>query len=191
MENKNLKPRMYKIGVVCGRFQPLHNGHLDYIINALNQSEHIIIGITNPDPGLTSPDPTCIHRSIVSSNPFTYYERYIMIRNSLLEIDINYYQFDIVPFPINMPQLYRYYAPLEAEYFVDIFDEWGDKKIELLKSGGIKNISTRSFKNIDKKIRSTIIRSLMKSNGDWRRLVPCAVIKLVDEIGLIGINERM
>ncbi|MGZ4357283.1 MAG: adenylyltransferase/cytidyltransferase family protein, partial [Gaiellaceae bacterium] len=36
--------------MIHGRFQPLHNGHLEYLRGAAAQSEEVFVGITNPDP---------------------------------------------------------------------------------------------------------------------------------------------
>lgn len=40
-----MERRTYKIGLLIGRFQPFHNGHLYLIKESLNQVEKLIIGI--------------------------------------------------------------------------------------------------------------------------------------------------
>ena len=63
-----------KTGIVCGRFQPLHLGHIhDYILPALKVCDELIIGITNPDPSLTKVEQEDLKRSKKESNPFTFY----------------------------------------------------------------------------------------------------------------------
>lgn len=101
---------MVRIGVVHGRFQPLHIGHLEYFLAAKKKCDFLIVGITNPDPSLTKPDESNPHRSLDTSNPFTYFERYTMIKESLLEAGLKRDEFDIVPFPINFPDLIKYYV---------------------------------------------------------------------------------
>ena len=44
---------MEHIGVVCGRFQIFHNEHLQYVMAAKEQCEHLIVGITSPDPSVS------------------------------------------------------------------------------------------------------------------------------------------
>ena len=41
---------MEHTGVVCGRFQIFHNEHLQYVMAAKEQCEHLIVGIASPDP---------------------------------------------------------------------------------------------------------------------------------------------
>jgi len=35
--------------MIHGRFQPFHNGHLEYMRGAADRSDELWIGITNPD----------------------------------------------------------------------------------------------------------------------------------------------
>jgi hypothetical protein len=35
-------------------------------------------------------------------------------------------EISIVPFPINFPELYHYYLPMRATFFLTIYNEWGD-----------------------------------------------------------------
>ena len=77
--------------------------------------------------GVLKYDPKNPSRSEQSSNPFTYFERYLMIRDSMLDAGINRGEFEIIPFPINYPERIKYYAPLNARYFITKYDDgWGD-----------------------------------------------------------------
>ena len=80
--------------------------------------KHIIVGITNPDPTLTKAHDSNPHRSTLIANPLTYYERYVIVRESLLEIGLELSEFSIVPFPINVPELLKYYAPMDEVFFL-------------------------------------------------------------------------
>ena len=70
------KPR--KVGIYIGRFQPLHNGHMNIIKKGMQECELfvIVIGSVNKND---------------DKNPFSYEERYESIRNAVLELklDIN------------------------------------------------------------------------------------------------------
>jgi nicotinamide mononucleotide adenylyltransferase len=179
---------MIETGVAHGRFQLFHLDHLKYVLAAKKHCRHLIVGITNPDPTLTKFDPTDPHRSSEVNNPLTLYERYIMIRESLLDSGLNFREFSLVPFPINFPNLYRYYLPLEATFFLTIYDEWGEKKLAMLTSLGLKvDVLWRKPKS-EKGITATALRRMMGRDQAWEHLVPRAVARLVKEMGL---RERL
>ncbi len=56
-----------------------------------------------------------INRSNVMANPLTYFERLVMIREVLLEAGMAQEEMTITPFPVTMPELYKYYLPLDGE----------------------------------------------------------------------------
>ena len=97
-----------KIGVIHGRFQGLHKGHMEYLLEGKRRCDFLYIGITNPDPGLTKDNSADLKRSKPEENPFTYYERMNMIRDAMLEAGVSRQEFEIVPFPINFPELINF-----------------------------------------------------------------------------------
>jgi nicotinamide-nucleotide adenylyltransferase len=98
-------------GVIHGRFQVLHNDHRVYLLAGMALCRHLVVGITNPDPFLTRDEHADPKRSDPAANPLTYFERYVMVRSVLEEAGIESSRFSIVPFPINIPELYRYRSP--------------------------------------------------------------------------------
>ena len=44
--------------MIHGRFQPFHNGHLEYLRGAAAQSDELFVGITNPDPQRIKEEPS-------------------------------------------------------------------------------------------------------------------------------------
>ena len=96
------------IGVVHGRFQPFHLHHLRYALAANEKCDHLVIGITNPDPSLTDDDAADPNRSSKVANPLTSFERLVIVRESLLGAGLEYNRFDFVPFPINKPELIKF-----------------------------------------------------------------------------------
>jgi cytidyltransferase-like protein len=172
---------MSSIGVIHGRFQPLHLGHMEYLLAGKSRCNFLWIGITNSDPEMTAVHPTNPKRSLPSSNPFTYYERLIMIRESLIEAGIPSHEFEIVPFPINYPERLKYYVPLDARFFVTIYDEWGRVKVDILHSLGldIEIMWERSMK--DRLTTGTEIRNLIEIGGDWQHLVPSSVRCIIED----------
>ncbi|WP_045211070.1 nicotinate-nucleotide adenylyltransferase [Desulfonatronovibrio magnus] len=169
---------MNQFGVIHGRFQVLHNDHLKYLMAGKELCHHLIVGITNPDPVLTSDVDVDPKRSESAANPMTYYERMVMVREVLLEAGVNYDQLSIVPFPITRPDLYRYYVPLDAVFFLSIYDDWGRKKLSHFKSLGLDTHVLWEVPPEQKGLSSTDIRGLMAEQKPWEHLVPQATARV-------------
>ena len=163
----------YETGVIHGRFQVLHNDHMTYLLAGKSQCRHLVVGITNPDPKLTRDDDADPDRSAPLANPLTYYERYRLIREALVENRVAESQFSIVPFPINFPDLYRHYVPMDAVFFLTIYDDWGRQKRNCFKSLDLETHVLREVPPEQKGISATKIRQSM-INGDpgWMENVP-------------------
>lgn len=175
---------MIKTGVIHGRFQLFHNDHLKYLLAGKEKCEHLVVGITNPDPTLTRKDSADDHRCRPEANPFTYYERSLMVRAGLTENGISLDDFTVVPFPINFPDLYKYYLPLDATFFLTIYDQWGEKKLSVFESMGLKTeILWR--RSLDQKgLSSSDIRQLIVDGKPWEHLVPQSVVQLIKDFDL-------
>jgi len=52
------------MGVIHGRFQVLHHDHLNYIMTGKTRCNHLVVGITNPDPILSKEDSADPQRSL-------------------------------------------------------------------------------------------------------------------------------
>jgi len=163
------------VGVVHGRFQLLHNDHVRYILDGREHCDHLIIGICNPDERLTKYTKSNPHRSLKENNPFTYYERYQMIKGTLVSIGISTKEFDIVPFPINYPKRIFNYVPRDAKFYMTIYDAWGYEKKEALDSIGCKTEVLREVSLAEKGISGSAVRKLIKEKRDWNAYVPAYV----------------
>ncbi len=183
IKNPNLlKLKKEKIAVVHGRFQILHHGHMEYILKAKALADHIIIGICNPEIELTKYNKICPHRSKISANPLTYYERMECIEGSLIEAGLSRDQFDIVPFPINFPERILNYAPKDAKYYMTIFEPWGEEKERILSQEldlDVEVIQRGTFE--DKKCNSTEIRGKIYRGEDWKKDVPNYVYRYITQ----------
>jgi len=188
MENKEAK---YDIGVIHGRFQILHNDHVKYLLAGKQLCKHLIVGITNPDPSLTRDSETNPHRSTSLANPLTYYERYVMVRAALLEQGLKYSEFSIVPLPINIPELIKYYVPIDAIFFLTIYDEWGRKKKELLESLELKIHVLWEVSLKNKGLSSSDIREAMINDIQWEHFVPTSVGKLIKKWNIIDRLKKL
>lgn len=170
---------MFDTGVIHGRFQVLHNDHLAYLLAGKARCRHLVVGITNPDPNLTGEDPADPERSSPAANPLTYFERHILVREALLEAGVGYEAFTIVPFPINFPWLYAYYVPMDAIFFLTIYDEWGRRKRERFEEVGLRVEVLWERPLEEKGIRGNEVRQRMASGEPWEDLVPRATARLM------------
>ena len=174
-----MKKIEYKTGVIHGRFQILHNDHIKYLMAGKKLCRHLVVGITNPDPFLTGQENTDPNRNAPQANPLTYYERYLMVGSALEEAGVSYRDFSIVPFPINLPRLYKYYLPMDALFFLSIYDEWGKKKLSMFKAQGLKTNVLWEVPPEKKGISASDIRASIKNEEPWEHLVPPSVSELI------------
>ena len=173
-----------KVGVIHGRFQPFHKDHLVYALEAFSRCDFLFIGITNPDAQemiFQASDPK---RSLNISNPFTFWQRALLIQASLDEAGVPPDKFCIVPFPLNHAELLKYYVPLDARFYMTIYDDWGRHKHDLLSSLGldVKVLWERDLTH--KGITGTSIRQRIATGEPWETLVPKAVADAMKEMAL-------
>jgi len=163
---------MIETGVIHGRFQVLHMDHLKYLKAGKERCGHLVVGITNPDPTLTRPDPADQERTAAASNPLTYFERYTMVVQALLEAGFKISRFSVVPFPINVPDLYGHYVPLDGTFFLTIYDAWGRRKLQQFKALGLKTEVLWEKPLSEKGLSGSTVRKLMAQEASWAHLVP-------------------
>ena len=175
---------MTETGVVHGRFQVFHLDHLKYVLAARQRCRHLVIGITNPDPTLTRADAADPGRSLPEANPLTYFERVAIIREVMFERGLGPSEFSIVPFPINFPELYRFYLPLDAVFYLTIYDDWGKRKQEMFKSLGL-NVEVLWTRPLQQKgISAGEVRERMARGVEWEHLVPPAAASVMKKMGI-------
>lgn len=172
---------LQKIGVIHGRFQILHNDHLKYLLAGKQRCEHLVVGITNPDPSLTKHDAADSIRSDQAANPFTYYERYLMVSAALVEAGLGQEEFSVVPFPINFPHLYGYYVPLDAVFYLTIYDQWGEKKLVLFEDAGLQTEILWRCSPREKGLSATEVRKSIAAGEKWQHLVPPTIARLLQQ----------
>ncbi len=173
-------------GVIHGRFQVLHNDHLTYLLAGMALCRHLVVGITNPDPVLTRDDSADHKRSSTAANPLTYFERYVMVRAVLEEAGLEASHFSIVPFPINIPELYKYYVPLDALFFLSIYDQWGERKRDYFRSLGLATCVLREVPESQKGLSGTDVRRRLAHNEPWEAQVPPATAHLMKKWDIPG-----
>ncbi len=170
---------------VHGRFQPFHDEHLDYVrwAAAAHSGDRLLVGVTNADTAHTAESDADPGRHRPRNNPFRYHERHRMIRAALESADVateTGTEIDVVPFPINRPELWTAYAPPGTIHYVNVLETWHERKVELLREHG----RTVRSKRGTRRISGTGIRKAMADGDVWADRVPGPVAAYVRDHGL-------
>ena len=166
--------------MIHGRFQPFHNGHLEYLRAAEGSCKNLVIGITNADPTQISEEATSQHRHLPESNPFTFFQRSVMIREVLIEEGIPLERSLIIPFPVHSPERWRYYLPPDVVHYLRVFSPWEQAKVDRLRQEGYTVEVLHP--GISKEFEAKEVRRRMASGEGWEELVPPAVARVIHRI---------
>ena len=169
-----------RYGMIHGRFQPFHLGHLEYMQAALDRCQTLIIAITNPDPESIREEAAATHRHRPEANPFTFFQRLTMIRETVLDEGVPLSRVMFIPFPINIPERWRYYIPEDVVQFIRIFSEWEETKVERFRQQGYRVEVLHP--GIAKEITATEVRRRLQAGENWEELVPAAVARVIKQI---------
>ena len=124
--------------MIHGRFQPFHNGHLEYLKGAAARCDDVFVGITNPDPQRIKPEASDPLRHLPESNPYSYVERLLMVKAAAGDAGIEPTRLHVIPFPVNEPELWPAYVPDDVVQFIRLFSDWGGTKLERLREAGFE-----------------------------------------------------
>lgn len=173
----------YREASVHGRFQPPHNGHMEYLLTAKESCDFLWIGITQFDVLGLRPCEKAPHRSTKFSNLLSYYERVQILKEALLESGVPRASFDCVPFPIDEPERLSNFMPIHIPCLTTVYDQWNRRKIELLENLGYKTIVL--YERQEKAIQGRVVRDqILLGRDDWRAMVPPATERAVERLGL-------
>jgi nicotinamide-nucleotide adenylyltransferase len=165
---------------VHGRFQPFHNGHLEYVLRARQRCKRLVIGITAADPAAVRKEHASPHRHEPASNPFTYFERLQIIQDTLLAQGLSPSTFAIVPFPIQDPGLISHYVPERITHFLRVYSRWEEEKTRRLRDEGFPVEVLDPGE--EKKISGSEVRRLMREGLRWEHLVPRGAAEFVRRV---------
>jgi cytidyltransferase-like protein len=168
-----------RLGMVHGRFQPFHNGHLEYLLAAARCCERLLVGITNPDPARTLPEAADPKRHLPEANPFTYTERLLMVEGSMEESGVEI-PTHVIPFPINSPELWPSYVPAGTVHLLRVFSDWGAVKLARLREQGFEVAVLDE--GAAKEVSGEDVRRALRSGGSWKHLVPPAVARVIHSL---------
>jgi nicotinamide-nucleotide adenylyltransferase len=154
------------IGLIIGRFQPFHKGHLSVIKKIAKECEALIVGIGSAQ------------YSHILENPFTAGERYLMISKTLANEKIsNYY---IVPIEdVNRYDIWVSHVEALAPKFEVVYTNNPLTKQLFLERG----YKVKSMPLYDRRAYSgREIRKRMLKNEGWEDLVPEEVVQIIKEL---------
>jgi nicotinamide-nucleotide adenylyltransferase len=167
-------------GMIHGRFQPFHNGHLEYLRGAAERSDEVWIGITNPDPERIKPEASDPLRHLPESNPFSYAERLLMVKAAAADLGLEPATVHVIPFPVNEPELWSAYVPEGVTQYLRIFSAWGGTKLERLREAGYDVVILDE--GAEKHLSGIEVREALREGGDWEALVPAGVARVLREV---------
>jgi len=156
--------KKYKVGLVIGRFQPFHNGHVYLFEKAFDQCEKIIIGV-----GSTNRKN--------KNNPWSANERRLMLERFVNKNGYSDRVLKIVNLDDNpdddvwFENLYKKTGPFDVTLGNN---EWNN---EIIKKHGIEVIYTGLHNR--EELEGYKIRALMLSKKSWKSRVPQYLISLI------------
>ncbi len=168
--------------MIHGRFQPFHNGHLEYLRGAAARSDEVFVGITNPDPTRIKEEPSDPLRHLPESNPFTYVERLLMVQAVAEDEGMGVH---VIPFPVNEPDLWPAYVPPGVTQYLRLFSEWGGTKLDRMREAGYEVVVLDE--GIEKGISGADVRAAIRAGAEWEALVPPGVARVIRSLERIAV----
>jgi nicotinamide-nucleotide adenylyltransferase len=166
--------------MIHGRFQPFHNGHLEYMRGAASRCEELFVGITNPDPTRIKPEAADPARHLPEANPWSYAERLLMVKAAATDLGLELSRVHVIPFPVNEPELWGAYVPEGVTQFLRLFSGWGGEKLERLRSAGYEVVVLDE--GAEKDVSGTDVRDALRLGGSWESLVPPGVARVLRDL---------
>jgi len=157
-----------KKGLVLGRFQPFHLGHLNLIQTVLNDKKEPLICIGSAQYAHTK------------NNPFTVKERKDMIQLIMNELNCNYTIYEIP----DINNYDKYVSHLEE--FVPKFDTVysGNKLVQrLFKNAGYEIVIPEM---VNREVwEGAAIRQAMTEGDEWEVAIPPQIVNMIRDLNVI------
>jgi nicotinamide-nucleotide adenylyltransferase len=161
-------------GLMIGRFQPFHMGHLSLANEILSECDELVVAIGSPEANLSFND------------PFTSGERITMIHESLKNHGLSMSRCYVLPVP-NSANNYIWFSQMKSMLPKITTVYSGNEYVRLLLPKDIRVKSPTFVKN--KIFNGTRIRMLLACDGKWENLVPPPVALLIREVE--GVSRLM
>ncbi len=154
-----------KKGLILGRFQPFHLGHLSVIQEILNDQMEPIICIGSAQEGNTK------------DNPFTTEERKTMIKMVMNNLGCDYEMYGITDIHNNDKSV-SYLEKLVPEF--DAIYSGNSLVQRLFKAAGYRVVEP---KVINREVwEGAAIRQAMTEGDDWETAVPSQIVDLIYDL---------
>ncbi len=160
-------------GLMMGRFQPFHLGHLDLVKQILSECDEVVIAITSSQ------------FNYLEKDPFTASERIEMIYQALKEDGVDLSRCFIIPIE-NQFNIATWISYLKSTLpqFDKVYS--GNEYVSmLLADTGIQVIKPKFLER--ERYNATRIRNLMIEDQNWQSFVPPIVANVIKKIN--GINR--
>ena len=160
-------------GILIGRMQPVHNGHMEVIKKILSEVDEIIIGIGSAQ------------LSHEIKDPFTAGERLVMMNQTLAEAGIDASRYYIIPMQdINFNAIWVSHVKMLTPPFTVVYS--GNPLVkQLFKEDGYDVRQPPLYDRLH--LSGTEVRRRILNDEDWQELVPNATVELIEEID--GVNR--
>jgi len=160
-------------GLMMGRFQPFHLGHLDLVKQILSECDEVVIAITSSQ------------FNYLEKDPFTASERIEMIHQALKEATVDLSKCFIIPIE-NQFNIVTW-----ASYLKSILPQFnkvysGNEYVSMLLADAGVQVIAPKFLDRDR-YNATNIRNLIAEDKDWQNFVPSAVTNVIKKIN--GVNR--
>ena len=160
-------------GILIGRMQPVHNGHMEVIKRILEEVDEIVIGIGSAQ------------LSHEVKDPFTAGERVVMMNQALAEIDVDSSRYYIIPMQdINFNAIWVSHVKMLTPPFSIVYS--GNPLVkQLFAEEGYEVRQPPLYDRIH--LSGTEVRRRILEDKNWQELVPKATADLLKEID--GVNR--
>lgn len=160
-------------GILIGRMQPVHNGHMEVIKKILEEVDEIVIGIGSAQ------------LSHEVKDPFTAGERILMMTQALAEIDVDPSRYYIIPMQdINFNAIWASHVKMLTPPFSIVYS--GNPLVkQLFAEEGYEVRQPPLYDRIH--LSGTEVRRRILEDENWQELVPNATVELLKEID--GVNR--
>ncbi len=160
-------------GLMMGRFQPFHLGHLELAKQILEHCDEVIIAITSSQ------------FNYLEKDPFTAGERIEMVHNSIKESNLDLSRCIILSLENQFNiATWSSYIKSNLPHFDKVYS--GNDYVKMLLADSNIEVITPEFLE-RQKFSATKIRSMIISNEEWEQLVPNAVSEFIKKIN--GVNR--
>lgn len=155
-------------GILIGRMQPVHNGHIQVINKILEEVDEIIIGIGSAQ------------LSHELKDPFTAGERIVMMSQALAESNIDPSQYYIIPMQdINFNAIWVSHVKMMTPPFSVVYS--GNPLVkQLFSEEGFEVKQPPLYDRLH--LSGTEVRRRILNDENWEELVPKATVNLISEI---------